>query len=283
MRLFRQGLFAAAPSPMSKGTVVAWIGLTVAIGTGMGLLLRAQKVVVAKTGNEAIVSLEHQPSELREEIVTGESKRKPDDERPRPDGDGQFRRTAMHSILPPALPSPLYRRGSFLGHFPRLNKVHHTNKDPRYQAHRFHRRFRPVPVPGMMKTARERSMRPTSTSRNQRNARCIWFIGQESLHPYFVCRLQEPTEGIDTPRGDHVREHRAPPEGWSRTGRTPPNLARPCDAGQSHRAEARGWWLRPFEPPTHVGGHGLFTARIDMFHSGAEDHVSKLLPDEPYS
>ena len=30
-------------------------------------------------------------------------------------------------------------------------------------------------------------------------------------------------------RGDHVSEHRAPPEGWSRTGRMPPSLARQCD------------------------------------------------------
>jgi len=106
MRLFKQGFRAAAPSPMSKGTVVAWIGLTVAMGTGMGLLLRAQKVVVAKTGNAAIVRVDHQPSGLRQGIVTGESKQKPEDESPQPDAAGPLRRTTMRSILPPAMPSP---------------------------------------------------------------------------------------------------------------------------------------------------------------------------------
>ncbi len=45
------------------------------------------------------------------------------------------------------------------------------------------------------------------------------------------------------------------------------NPARQCDLGQAHRADARGWRLRPFEPPTHVGGHGFFANRIDMFDS----------------
>jgi len=104
MRLFKQGLLAAAPSPMSKGQVVAWIGLTVAIATGMGLLLRAQKAVVAKTGNAAIVRVEYQPNGLRQGMVTGESKQEPEDESPQPDAAGLLRRTTMRSILPPALP-----------------------------------------------------------------------------------------------------------------------------------------------------------------------------------
>jgi hypothetical protein len=106
MRLLRQGLLGATPLPMGKGTVMAWIGLTAALGTGMGLLLRTQRVVAAKRGNAAITRVEQQPSELRQRIVTGESKQKPEEERSQADGAGHLRRTALRSILSPALPLP---------------------------------------------------------------------------------------------------------------------------------------------------------------------------------
>jgi hypothetical protein len=91
---------------MRTGKVAALIGLTAALGTGMSVLLRTHKPIVAKPGHAAITRVEHQPSEERQRIVTGESKENSDEEHSQTDGAGHVRRTALRSILSPALPSP---------------------------------------------------------------------------------------------------------------------------------------------------------------------------------
>jgi hypothetical protein len=106
MRLFTRGLLDTAPLSMRKSKYVSWIGLLAILGTGVGLLLRAQMVVGVNPANAAIIKIERRPSEVERKIAAVESKPAPDQQRSEGDGAGRVRRTSLRSILAPVLPSP---------------------------------------------------------------------------------------------------------------------------------------------------------------------------------
>jgi hypothetical protein len=101
---------------MRKRTAVACLGLSVIFGTGIGLVVRSQVVVGAKVAKGAIITLEREPSEIREQTATARSEQKPGEWQSRGDGDGRVKPTAVGSSvfaelrLPPVpsrvLPAP---------------------------------------------------------------------------------------------------------------------------------------------------------------------------------
>lgn len=95
---------------MSKRTAAAWIGITLALGTGMSLLRQTQAVVAAKPEKAATDEVERKPGNETQKFVAGEPDQRPDLEHTPTDVDKHARRTAMRSIasatlLPPPLPS----------------------------------------------------------------------------------------------------------------------------------------------------------------------------------
>jgi len=91
---------------MRKGTIAAWIGLAMALGTGMGLLLWTQKAAGAKSGNAAVITDERQASEVIQKLATSDSVKKPNEEHLQTNVDEYVRRAAMRSMPLPTLPSP---------------------------------------------------------------------------------------------------------------------------------------------------------------------------------
>jgi hypothetical protein len=91
---------------MKRGSVRAWIGVSVLVGTGIVLLLRTQILVGAKLASAAIFKVEREPSEVRQQIASGESEQNPDEEHSRANDDERVRQTAGDEIFRAALPSP---------------------------------------------------------------------------------------------------------------------------------------------------------------------------------
>jgi hypothetical protein len=91
---------------MRKGTVAAWLGLSTAIGTRIGLLPSAQQVIGDRPESAAIIQMERQPSEVAHGIVTGESEQNLEEEWSPTEGDGHILRTTSRSIVSPAMPFP---------------------------------------------------------------------------------------------------------------------------------------------------------------------------------
>src|SRR3954449_9513970 len=106
MRHFTQGLLSTFPLLMRRGKVVAWIGLTAAIGTGIGLLLRAQTGVATKQASAADYNDESQRREVALKLGSGESKQKKVQQRSEENDAEHIRRTSLRSIVPAGLPSP---------------------------------------------------------------------------------------------------------------------------------------------------------------------------------
>jgi hypothetical protein len=90
---------------MRRRTVAAWIGISIVLGTGIGLLVRTKLGVGAELANTSI-SGERETSEVRQQIATERPVQPPGQEPSGEGGVGRVRRTAMSSSGFAELPLP---------------------------------------------------------------------------------------------------------------------------------------------------------------------------------
>jgi hypothetical protein len=90
---------------MRRRTVAAWIGISIVLGTGIGLLLRTKLGVGAELANTSI-SGERETSEVRQQTATEGSVQPPGQEQSGEGGVGRVRRTAVSSSGFAELPLP---------------------------------------------------------------------------------------------------------------------------------------------------------------------------------
>jgi hypothetical protein len=91
---------------VKRRTVVAWIGLSTALVGGIGVFLRAQQVVGANVGGEAITSGDRHTVQAGERTVSGGSERAGDERQPVTAGDPHLQRLAASSAESVTLPAP---------------------------------------------------------------------------------------------------------------------------------------------------------------------------------
>jgi hypothetical protein len=90
---------------MRRATASALIGLSAMLGTGIGLLPRTQMCACAEFPASTI-TIQREPSDLRQRSVTGVSEQKPDEKHSRLDGDDRVRRTSGDLLIAEALHLP---------------------------------------------------------------------------------------------------------------------------------------------------------------------------------
>ena len=95
---------------MKRNTVTAWIGVFALVGTGIGVLVRAQTGASAARASGAIVRVDRDASEVTPRVAAPLTEEKPDAEQASTDRDGHLRQTALDSdvgegVSFPPLPS----------------------------------------------------------------------------------------------------------------------------------------------------------------------------------
>jgi hypothetical protein len=147
MRRFTRGLLSSAPLLMRRGKIVTWIGLTAAIGTGVGLLLRAQTVVATKRTNAAVSNVGTQPPKLALKFASDELKPKKVRERSEENNAARVNRTALRSIVPAVLPSPPLPSRVLPGPIPSSNHAASGDQSRLLPTPPIPSKIPPVPVP----------------------------------------------------------------------------------------------------------------------------------------